>query len=219
MPKKKVLILISAVLVVILCITIIYHNRGGAVIQYPNTNYLPNGIPSRSLGFSLIGSSDYDPSNHIGEPFTLRNHDGSSIMIMGGYIVEGTLVKWVHVRDIDAMHLMSEANGFTEPCEMDFEKNDLIISFGREITEMQCFTNDHFNYPEDLEVLAVTYGSRHHSSKVFFYQIPKTKIVYYEHMAPYYYHGKWGSGGARGENTGTVVDWERAQQDGYENGK
>ena len=202
------------VLVVVMLATMINHFERRNEVMYPNLDYVPNQTPSRTLDFSLIDNSIYNPAIHEGIPYYLDNSDGKAIMTIGGFIVKGTYVGWVHIWDIEGMNLVADANEFSSLCDIDFNQSDLIVSFGREITEMQCYRNN--SYPDSFEVLAVTYSEPHHGSKVFFYQIPKTSIVYHGLEAPYYFEGQWQSGKG---NLGIVADWERAQQVGYGDGK
>lgn len=104
------------------------------MMEYPNTNYLLSGKPSRSLEFDYTGSTIFDPKSII------DNH----------YFIMDTYVNWIQVKNQEEFDRVINENQFYSAFIIDFNKNDVIISFGRELIEMQCFTEH--SYPENVEV-------------------------------------------------------------------
>lgn len=169
----------------------------------------------------MIDSTDYDPSYITNDPYDITNSNGVLLMAIQGFCNTDNYINLVHLKSMNDLCLVANANKFKgawDTWEYNFDKHDLIISFGREITRMQCFYDDSFSYPKGMEVVAVTFSDKHHGNKVFVYEIPQTMIVNTELMSPYFIGDSNDLGGwcVLEENT---IDMEHARQAGYGDGK
>ena len=119
-----------------------------------------------SISFELIHESEYN------ENIAKTNHGRASIIPFTSYKL--ILSNWGQEYLIE----MSESEGFIPPENFDFENYSLLITYGRQIVELECnidkWLSTHYDTGKPLAdnfTIIPTFGEEHFGEKVFFYKI------------------------------------------------
>ena len=131
-----------------------FNEKGLIPFELPDDEWIHDTKAFTDMDFESIGKISYEPTNRYraltpASPIMLLNSSaGWSSALGGDFIVPA---------DID----------------VNFDTHQLILSYGRQILQMECAVNPH--YGESIYTLIFTFAEEHEGNQVFFYLIEKDK--------------------------------------------